>query len=95
MRVPGKTVCAFESARSQRELSHPADSFPKDQAGRAFSQTSGTISYLSCSLLRQLHMVRLVLRVRERGERNPTQGCSNFFRRIFQAKIATVKKLLL
>lgn len=66
MRVPGKSICAFESAGSHRELSHPDVSSPKDQAGRASSQASGTISYLSCSLLRQLHMVRLVLRVRER-----------------------------
>lgn len=41
---------------------HPGVFSPKDQAGRASSQASGTISYLSCSLLRQLHIIRLVLR---------------------------------
>lgn len=37
--------------------------------------------------------IRLVLRVRERGERNPAWCCRYFFRRILWAKITTVKKL--
>lgn len=54
---------------------HPGDSSPKEQAGTASSQESGTISHLGCSFLWQLHMVGLVLRVRERGERNPAWCC--------------------
>lgn len=73
----------------------PEVSSPEDQAGRASSQAPGPISYLGCSPLWQLRMVRLVLRVRERGERNPAQCCRYSFRRILRTKITTVKKLLL
>lgn len=61
----------FNQPDHTKSFPHPEVSFPMDQAGRASSQASGTISYLSCSLLRQLHMVRLVLRVREKGRKEP------------------------
>lgn len=65
-------------------LDHPESSpylgvsSPEDQAVRASRQAPGLISYLGCSPLQQLCMLRLVFMVSKRGERNPAQPIGTF-----------------